>query len=147
MQCPRCRYVRTPHDTQPDWQCPGCGGAYVKLSPPDAPARTAPPAPEATPPRSLSDAAMVAGALSTLMLIGKGATQGVSLINGLMLFPFFITLTPALAAALGAGYYTWNKWTMRFEPLEGDPLLARAATVFLGAAAVFFAWVFLFVDC
>ena len=23
--CPKCRYVRTPADKTPDWQCPKCG--------------------------------------------------------------------------------------------------------------------------
>ena len=29
--CPKCRYVRKPTDTAPDWQCPSCGIAYAKF--------------------------------------------------------------------------------------------------------------------
>jgi uncharacterized membrane protein YhaH (DUF805 family) len=28
--CPKCSYIRTAHETAPDWQCPGCGVAYAK---------------------------------------------------------------------------------------------------------------------
>lgn len=30
--CGACSYVRQPTDTNPDWQCPGCGAAYNKVS-------------------------------------------------------------------------------------------------------------------
>ena len=30
--CPRCRYIRQPADTAPDWQCPSCGVALQKAS-------------------------------------------------------------------------------------------------------------------
>ena len=31
MQCPKCGYVRTAHDTNPEWQCPSCQIAYSKF--------------------------------------------------------------------------------------------------------------------
>jgi hypothetical protein len=31
--CPKCGYVRNASDTNPDWQCPGCGIAYAKFQP------------------------------------------------------------------------------------------------------------------
>jgi hypothetical protein len=34
--CPRCAYVRAATDTAPDWQCPKCGVAYVKVLQPQA---------------------------------------------------------------------------------------------------------------
>lgn len=30
--CPKCRYVRTPADAAPPWQCPSCGVAYHKVT-------------------------------------------------------------------------------------------------------------------
>lgn len=38
MECPKCKYVRQPHDTAPRWQCPNCGIAYEKFleSPPQS---------------------------------------------------------------------------------------------------------------
>lgn len=30
--CPKCRHVRQPGDTAPDWQCPSCGVAYAKVA-------------------------------------------------------------------------------------------------------------------
>ena len=32
QSCPKCRYVRLPTDTAPDWQCPSCGVAYAKAA-------------------------------------------------------------------------------------------------------------------
>ena len=34
--CPKCEHKRTPHDSGPEWQCPGCGIAYNKASTPSA---------------------------------------------------------------------------------------------------------------
>src|SRR5947207_3713598 len=34
--CPKCRYVRTPADKTPDWQCPKCGIAYAKFGQPQS---------------------------------------------------------------------------------------------------------------
>lgn len=31
-KCPKCGYVRQPTDDAPDWQCPSCGVAYVKVA-------------------------------------------------------------------------------------------------------------------
>jgi hypothetical protein len=31
MQCPKCHYIRTEKDTNPDWQCPSCLIAYQKF--------------------------------------------------------------------------------------------------------------------
>lgn len=31
MKCPKCNYVRTPEDANPEWQCPSCGVAYQKV--------------------------------------------------------------------------------------------------------------------
>lgn len=31
ITCPKCAYVRLPTDTNPAWQCPGCGVAYNKV--------------------------------------------------------------------------------------------------------------------
>lgn len=28
--CPKCRHLRQPNETAPDWQCPACGVAYAK---------------------------------------------------------------------------------------------------------------------
>jgi glutaredoxin len=28
--CPKCRHLRQPNETVPDWQCPACGVAYAK---------------------------------------------------------------------------------------------------------------------
>lgn len=30
--CPKCRHVRQPNETAPDWQCPACGVAYAKVA-------------------------------------------------------------------------------------------------------------------
>ena len=30
--CPKCRHVRSPDATVPDWQCPACGVAYIKAA-------------------------------------------------------------------------------------------------------------------
>ena len=30
--CPKCRHVRQPNETAPDWQCPACGVAYAKAA-------------------------------------------------------------------------------------------------------------------
>jgi hypothetical protein len=30
MQCPKCKYIRTPKDCNPDWQCPSCHISYAK---------------------------------------------------------------------------------------------------------------------
>jgi glutaredoxin/predicted RNA-binding Zn-ribbon protein involved in translation (DUF1610 family) len=30
--CTKCRYIRQPTDTAPDWQCPACGVAYIKAA-------------------------------------------------------------------------------------------------------------------
>jgi glutaredoxin len=30
--CPKCRHLRQPNETVPDWQCPACGVAYAKVS-------------------------------------------------------------------------------------------------------------------
>ena len=50
--CPKCRYVRTPEETAPDWQCPKCGVAYNKvMNEGDAP----PPRRAAAPYRSRTD--------------------------------------------------------------------------------------------
>lgn len=37
MECPKCKYIRQPHDSAPRWQCPQCGIAYEKFleDPPD----------------------------------------------------------------------------------------------------------------
>lgn len=32
MKCPKCGYERRPTDHAPDWQCPSCKVAYVKVS-------------------------------------------------------------------------------------------------------------------
>jgi uncharacterized membrane protein YhaH (DUF805 family) len=32
--CPKCQHKRTPNDPGPEWQCPSCGIAYNKASPP-----------------------------------------------------------------------------------------------------------------
>jgi hypothetical protein len=34
--CPKCAYVRTTADTNPEWQCPRCHVAYAKFAPPAA---------------------------------------------------------------------------------------------------------------
>ena len=39
--CPKCGYVRTELDRNPDWQCPSCGIAYVKYHPEAAAPRLA----------------------------------------------------------------------------------------------------------
>lgn len=31
--CGACSHQRQPSDTAPEWQCPGCGAAYVKVNP------------------------------------------------------------------------------------------------------------------
>jgi len=31
LECPKCKYVRQPHDSAPKWQCPRCGIAYEKF--------------------------------------------------------------------------------------------------------------------
>jgi uncharacterized protein YbjQ (UPF0145 family) len=33
--CPKCQYVRQPHDTAPDYECPKCGVIYAKAIPVD----------------------------------------------------------------------------------------------------------------
>ncbi len=30
--CPKCRHVRQPSETTPDWQCPACGVCYAKVA-------------------------------------------------------------------------------------------------------------------
>jgi glutaredoxin len=49
VTCPKCRHVRQPHETAPDWQCPACGVAYVKaaeaMQPAGRPAERSRPAP------------------------------------------------------------------------------------------------------
>lgn len=43
--CPKCHYARKPTDTAPDWQCPACGIAYIKVEPSAAKPDVAPSAP------------------------------------------------------------------------------------------------------
>ncbi len=33
MQCPKCQYVRTAHETCPNYECPKCGIVYAKFDP------------------------------------------------------------------------------------------------------------------
>lgn len=37
VTCPKCGYVRQPHDTAPDYECPKCGIVYAKFKPPSKP--------------------------------------------------------------------------------------------------------------
>jgi dienelactone hydrolase len=32
ITCPKCRHVRQPAETAPEWQCPACGVAYAKVA-------------------------------------------------------------------------------------------------------------------
>lgn len=51
VTCPKCRHVRQPEATAPDWQCPACGVAYVKaaeaLRPSEKPVERRAPRPDA----------------------------------------------------------------------------------------------------
>ena len=33
LTCPKCRYIRKPTDTAPDYECPNCGVIYAKFGP------------------------------------------------------------------------------------------------------------------
>lgn len=78
MTCPKCKYVRTPADQAPAWQCPSCGVAYLKV-------RVSEPNPTASPALAIGPTAdrsepgagarrILPFALGFVLLIAIGAT-------------------------------------------------------------------------
>ena len=152
-QCPKCSYVRQPTDTAPDWECPACGIVYAKYKPPVT-AAAADMEKEPTPvtrekqPWSFESVTGIAGMICCLFLLVKGLTSGVSLVNGLLLIPFFICFVPVLSYTFGDGLYQWNRWEMRFERFDSEarPLLSKCLYVFCMVFSLVFAAFFFMLD-
>jgi hypothetical protein len=94
VTCPKCKYVRTATDQAPEWQCPSCGVAYLKVRVPESNAT-------ARPARALSPAAdqseseagarrMLPFALGGVLLVAIGVTA---------VYRPFRTVPPALTGA------------------------------------------------
>jgi len=94
VTCPKCTYVRSAADQAPEWQCPSCGVAYLKVGVPesDEPAKTAGPLSPAAD-QSESDAGdrrMLPFALGGVLLVAIGVTA---------MYRPFRTIPPALTGA------------------------------------------------
>jgi hypothetical protein len=94
VACPKCNYVRTATDEAPEWQCPSCGVAYLKVRVPESNAT-------ARPGRALSPAAdqseseagtrrILPFALGGVLLVAIGVTA---------VYRPFRTVPPALTGA------------------------------------------------
>jgi hypothetical protein len=92
--CPKCKYVRTATDQAPEWQCPSCGVAYLKVRVPESnatarPARALSPAAD----QSESDAGarrILPFALGGVLLVAIGVTAA---------YRSFRAVPPALTGA------------------------------------------------
>ena len=129
MSCPKCSYVRQPADQAPDWECPSCGIVYAKYKHPEN-------EPEMVrdvihtkekQPMGFDSVTGISAIVTAALAIFKGMTTGVSMINGLLLVPFFFCLVPVLSVTFGDGLYQWNRWDMQFERYDSEshPLMAR----------------------
>jgi hypothetical protein len=78
VTCPKCKYVRTAADQAPEWQCPSCGVAYLKVRVPE-PNATATEAPALSPAADQSESEagvrrMLPFALGGVLLVAIGVT-------------------------------------------------------------------------
>lgn len=146
--CPKCGYTRRAQDHAPQWQCPQCEVAYVKVRAADAPEAMprGRPAAVTKPGTPLESAMLAAGALCLVLLAGKAlAGGGVDPVHALLLVPCFLCAVPAVSATFGGRLYSWNRWTMRFDAYDADahPLLAKILYLIYLGLAVTFAGLFL----
>ena len=147
--CPKCGYSRRPADQAPAWQCPRCGIAYHKFKEQTAEVEDLRPRPamrrtRSRSPLSIDTLQRIGLAITLAVLALKALAGGVSIINALLLFPFYILLITVLSGIWGDGVYVWNRSSMSFEGYdrENHPFMARFSFVFALATVGFFLFAF-----
>jgi hypothetical protein len=94
VTCPKCGYVRTATDPAPDWQCPSCGVAYLKVRAPESNAIAAP-APAHNPTADQSEPQAGTHRMLPLVLAGVLLVA----IGAIAMHRPFRTVPPALTGA------------------------------------------------
>lgn len=110
--CPKCAYVRTMRDRNPEWQCPACQVAYAKYRPQaeDAPVaeRLAAEGPEIAAPAK-ADGSLAALVGANLLALAIGYASGMTL--GEMMLVYWIQ-----SVAIGASHFVRILRLERFDP-------------------------------
>lgn len=151
LQCPKCAYVRTALDRNPEWQCPACGIAYAKYRPGERPPlreRLAADGRQMAA-EAKSDGSVLALIAANVLALGLGYAFGMSLAD--MMLVYWIQSVVIGAATfvriLRLGRFDPGSFKVNDRPLQETPADKRnVAFFFLIHYGFFHVGYLLFID-